>query len=326
MSSRTIAYHLRPNKAVDRALFLDLLTRVGRAFNISDYHYYGFGGPFMEDFRAIHTALRVENMHCIERSPTVQARQRFNSPIRGIEYILSTASDFLVGFEADDPSVVWLDFTSPGELKQQLDDTRVLVSKLAEGDVFRVTLNAQVSSLREPSRELNEKELVVIRKAQFEERAGEYLPKVVKDSCFRQDKYPALLLQSVVAAANKGVSSSPTLCVQPLSAYSYSDGTPMLTATGIVLRKDFRQKFIQETRLGHWPFASLDWKYPLEINLPVLSTRERLALETLMPQGTVADAKALLKDVVAVDGIEPAGIASFKQFYRIYPEFVRVGA
>lgn len=177
MTARNIAYHLRPNKAVDRSLFLDLLSRVGRKFNISDYHYYGFGGPFMEDFRAIHSALRIENMHCIEISDAVQARQKFNSPIQGIEYILASASAFLTSFEADDPSIIWLDFTDPGELRQQLEDTRVLVSKLAEGDVFKVTLNARAASLKEPFSGINEKDLIALRQLEFEDRARSTLPK-----------------------------------------------------------------------------------------------------------------------------------------------------
>jgi hypothetical protein len=49
----SIPYHLRQNKAIDRNLFTDLLSRIGRYKNISDYTYYGFGGPYMEDFKVL---------------------------------------------------------------------------------------------------------------------------------------------------------------------------------------------------------------------------------------------------------------------------------
>ena len=48
-------YHLRANKAADRLILMETITRVTRALSASmdDYTYYGFGGPFLEDFKLI---------------------------------------------------------------------------------------------------------------------------------------------------------------------------------------------------------------------------------------------------------------------------------
>lgn len=326
MSGGSIAYHLRPNKAVDRSLFLDLLNRIGRtSFNISGYRYFGFGGPFMEDFKSIHAATRISNMTCIERDSIVQARQKFNCPLSCVNFQLTDSSSFVSAFNADAPSVVWLDFTSPGELKQQLDDTFSLVNKLAHGDIFRVTLNASVSALREDAGNIKQDELITLRRRVFLDRSGVDCPPTIKDSDFRADQYPTLLLQALKLATVRATNHS-SLVAQPLSAYTYSDSTTMLTATGIVLDSTITdiEDFPKSSRLAHWPFASLDWKYPLEIDLPSLSSREKLALESLQPNGTVPQAVAALKGAVGSEGITPKGVISFGTFYRMYPEFVRV--
>lgn len=326
MSGGNIAYHLRPNKAVERALFIELLTRIGRtAFNISEYKYVGFGGPFMEDFKAIHAATRISDMVCIERDETVQARQKFNCPVSCVKFMLQDASTFIGEFESDVPTVAWLDFTSPGELKQQLDDTSNLVKKMAHGDIFKVSLNASVDALKEPVPGINQKELCKLRRATFEDRAGTDLPQGVKDDDFKADRYPTLLLKATNLAANRGVNHS-GLIVQPLTAFRYSDSTTMLTATAIILdpTKLDVANFPAESRLCYWPFASLDWKYPYEIDLPVLSSRERMALESLQPDGTVPQALEKFGSIIGPNGITHSAISSFWKYYRVYPEFVKV--
>lgn len=57
MSGASIPYHLRPNKAIDRYAFLELLSKVDRYIDcdISQYKYVGFGGHSLEDFKYIHS-------------------------------------------------------------------------------------------------------------------------------------------------------------------------------------------------------------------------------------------------------------------------------
>ena len=325
MSGGNIAYHLRPNKAAERALFLDLLSRIGRnSFNISEYQYVGFGGPFMEDFKALHVSTRISKMICVERDPVVQARQKFNSPLQCIDFVLADSSTFLDDFRPNSPTIAWLDFTSPGELKQQLDDTCMLVEKMAHGDIFKVTLNASVSALRGEDAGIKQHELALLRKTVFEDRVGPDRPQTVNEEDFKAAKYPTLLLQALHNAANRGARNS-ELVVQPLTAFSYSDGTSMLTATGVILDPNSTnlEKFPEDSRLKYWPFSMLDWKSPLTIDLPVLSIRERMELEKLQPDGGVAGAKTVLGDVINAQGISPQEVSSFSKFYRVYPEFVR---
>ena len=70
----SLPYRLRPNKAVDRELFLSLLMRLAPKFALERYHYVGLGGPFLEDFRMIHGRLGIAKMTCIETEEQVHKR------------------------------------------------------------------------------------------------------------------------------------------------------------------------------------------------------------------------------------------------------------
>lgn len=323
MGGEAVAYHLRPNKAIDRGLFIDLLSRVGRCYNISDYTYYGFGGPFMEDFRALHAALRIRSMCSIERDAVVQARQRFNCPLSDVKFELADSSEFLTTFSPSDPSIVWLDFTDPGELKQQLDDSRNLISKLSAGDIFKITLNARVASLLE-KQNLNEEQLKLLRKQVFEGRAAEYLPDGFSADDFRPDRYADLLLKSLLVAVHRGIFASTGLFVQPLTAFTYGDGEQMLTAVGIVLKESEKESFLQKSRLEHWEFSELGWERAQKISVPVLSTKERLVLESLLPKADHAEFENALGKAIGRNGIELSSIKSFARYYRIYPHYGRI--
>ena len=62
MSAGTLPYHLRQNKAVDRAVFIDMLMRIHTYISVRDHAYVSLGGPFLEDFRIIHAALGIRRM------------------------------------------------------------------------------------------------------------------------------------------------------------------------------------------------------------------------------------------------------------------------
>jgi len=65
MSGTSIPYHLRQNKAIDRYAFLELLSRIDRFCNITEYSYIGFGGHSLEDFKYVHSRFGINNMTSI---------------------------------------------------------------------------------------------------------------------------------------------------------------------------------------------------------------------------------------------------------------------
>jgi hypothetical protein len=318
----SIPYHLRQNKAIERNLFVDLLSRIGRYYNISDYAYIGFGGPFLEDFKHIHSSLRIRKMISLEVSANVFERQKFNRPVSCVELLHKSSGAFLTEHDFNEQTAIWFDYAIPSETGIQLAETQRLVAKLNHGDVFKITLNATPETLGKPK---DGSDLREYRLAQAQDRLGDYAPgsMAVDDISFKN--YPKTLLAALHRAAQLGVESSPRLRVQPLTAFVYSDGQQMITATGIVLFPSERERFMQKTRLAHWPFSNFEWKAPKSISVPAMSVKERLEVESLLPEHDTQQIFENLGYYIGADGEEATGLMrNFVDFYRLYPWYSRV--
>lgn len=325
MSGGNVAYNLRPSKAVERNLFVDLLARIGRHSNISAYAYYSLGGPFLEDFKLVHAALRISNLTCIEENLEVVKRQRFNAPVAGMNFFEGSVNSFLSGFFPEESSVVWFDYASPRQIDQQLTEFSTLLRKLSPGDVCKLTLNANAATLA-AKQEGDSPEAAWARQlAVFKARVPRYAPADIVDDDMRAARYPLILLKAIHRAIELARLPS-NLVVQPLSSAVYSDTHQMLTFTGIVLDSTEVETFMESTRLRSWPFGVLDWeKEPVRISVPDLSLRERLKLEALMPRTTSEQLKEELGYEIADDQeATKMLLESFVSCYRLLPQYSRV--
>ena len=110
-------YHLRPNKYVDRHLFLNALERLAPYLGIKDYRYVGFGSYLFDDFKLIHNKLNISTMISLECDLCEYKRAEYNVPFNCIRIINQTSTDFLSSNEWDDQNnIVWLDYTSPKKI------------------------------------------------------------------------------------------------------------------------------------------------------------------------------------------------------------------
>jgi hypothetical protein len=150
----SIAYRLRPNKAVDRELFLSLLGRLGAKLRLEKYTYIGLGGPFMEDFRLVHSRIGIDKMFCVESEKAVHLRQAFNRPVESVECIHDTIEHYLETTEFTTPVIAWLDYATPETVVHQLETFAQQLCELPIGSIVRITLNANPTSLGKPPSEL----------------------------------------------------------------------------------------------------------------------------------------------------------------------------
>lgn len=322
MSGSSIPYHLRHNKAIDRNLFVDLLSRVGRFRNISAYRYIGFGGPFLEDFKTLHAALRISKMISIEADENVSLRQKFNLPLSCMELRNDNSGEFIADFDFYEDCIVWLDFTDPSKIGEQLAELEVLINKLQSGSVFKITLNAAASSLGvAPSgRDLQE-----FRAEKAAGLLGAYGPAVISSADVTSKNYPSLLLGAVEAAAKRGVSGRRGYVTTPLSCFTYADGQAMLAVTGVVLRKAEEDNFFAQTRLHQWEFTATSWLDLKEINVPSMSVKERMLVESMLPNAEVEDIERELGYHIGESSSESSRmISNFSKYYRMYPWYSRV--
>jgi len=331
MSGSSIPYQLRQNKAIERNLFIDLLSRIGRVKNISDYEYIGFGGPFLEDFKALHAALRINKMQSIEGDINTYARQKFNLPFKFLTLHNKQSSAFFSDHQfSESGTIVWLDYTASKDLGQQLNEFRSVVEKVNYFDVVKITLNASPAEI--PGKKGDHETIQEARLRTLKENVGSYLPAEVNAENMVFDEYPKLLQQCVQNAV-AGLSSGETKrYFQILSSFVYADGQQMITVTGIVLdasKDDDKQAFLDLSRLAHWwPFANLHWQPPIPISVPALSAKERMKLDENLPvQGDDSEVVNTLQNALGyVPGTvsDVQKLANYARYYRAYPHFSRV--
>jgi hypothetical protein len=328
MSAGSLPYHLRPNKAVERLLFVDLLTQLDRALSLEDhYHYFGFGGPQMEDFRVLHERFQKLRMYCIEEDEAVLARQKFNQPHTSITFLPCTSAKFLANYEPGRKRViVWLDYAKANKRVAQVAEFQELLRKAPPLSVIKLTLNANAESLGgapdDENRRTKQRDKLV---AQF----NRFLAKDEPEEIVAQQNFPSTLVRILDEAAREALSKKPGLLLQPLASFTYSDSShAMLTFVGLLGTKDDVDDVMEKSRLRSWYFSRFDWSGPRDINVPELTAKERIHINQMLPQCQDKTARIASKLKFPLDpdpDLAKRKLSQYVDFYRHYPHFGRVG-
>jgi hypothetical protein len=326
----SLPYQLRPNKAVDRELFLSLLGRLAGLLRLEDYTYIGLGGPFLEDFRLIHSRLGIGRLISVEAEKEVHKRQLFNRPVPSVECRHSTLEDFIDAENFETPVILWFDYTSPKEVTKQIARFAESVVSVPECSILRITINADPASLGQPDKDEvrpapnGEKSdsdkrstLFEWRLDRFRNRLGAQCPVDVGVDEMSRTQFGRPLLRALQLAVSAELQNCPSRTVFWLLATHYSDGQIMATATLVVLGNNPEFTNYVSDLVKSWKFYSTPVD-PLVLDMPVLSARERLTLEA--HQGRNADMNYALPE--SKFGEDP--VDSFKRFYRVFPHFTKV--
>ncbi|WP_051644047.1 O-methyltransferase [Kosakonia radicincitans] len=323
----SIPYHLRQNKAIERSLFIESLRRLNNYTNISEYVYIGFGGPFLEDFKQVHNLLKINKMISLESDENVFRRQHFNRPLSCIDLGATPelSGDFINRYDFDEKTIIWLDYAIPSELNTQLNEVVNLVTKLKPKDIFKITLNANPETLgRDPAvRDPRAYRFDKIKEILTED----FLPINVTEEDVGFKKYPSLLLNALKRAIDKGLQGRNDLRIHPLTSFVYKDGQQMITLTAITLENSDEEeaRFIDYSRIRNWPFYSGEWRTPKNINVPVMSLKERIHIESLLPEASVSIIHENLGYYIGSDlpGAN-ADLTNFIEYYKIVPWYSKV--
>lgn len=334
MSGGSVPYHLRQNKSVERGVFIDLLQMCGRSTPISirDYRYIGFAGPFSEDFKLAHSHLGLSRFVSIEMDQSVLKRQKWNTPIKGIDYRHLASRDYVDTHDSAEPSIVWLDYAIPKDIRHQLAELQSLVSKASDHDIVKVTFNATPSALgHDPN---NNATTTKIRVDCARDRLGAFLPvgfDVDPDDVTKLG-FPRLILKAAENAIKLGMQGKPKSSFQLLTTFVYSDSEHrMLTLTGIILPVSGAKDFLKNTGIKRWGLATTRWgdprTTPLEIAIPEMSLRERLFVDQQLPRR--GSSAAIMRRMgfrlgTRVDEETIKALGSYGQFYRYFPYFSKM--
>lgn len=310
----SLPYRLRPNKAVDRELFLSLLMRLAPMLALEKYHYASLGGPFLEDFRMIHGRLGISKMTCIETEEQVHKRQIFNRPVASIECVHKSLEDYLDETDFDAPTIIWFDYTEPRGITTQIERFARTIGTVPIGSVLRVTLNANPGALGKPAVSLAEAELLEWRLNEFQKRLGALFPSGLAADGMTQRKFGLSVLHALKLAVEKEALSFRDRRIVWALATHYADGQAMVTAALVICKND--DKAVEDLVKGWEFYATVE--APHRLDLPALSTLERLTMESNVDAKTKMDFELPKSDM----GEDPFEV--FKKFYRIYPHFSRV--
>jgi len=145
-NSRQINYTLRIAKAVERKMFCSTFQKLSVFHPLEDYKYIGFGALYFADFYMIHRQLGIKKMLSIEKSyeKRTQTRYKFNKPFKCIDIEFKTSSVILPQLKWEEPSIIWLDYTSVLNSDVLSDIDTVLRNAIA-GSFFVISVNADAA-------------------------------------------------------------------------------------------------------------------------------------------------------------------------------------
>ena len=329
MSGADIPYQLRPNKFIDRQIFVEMLSRLIMPRGPEKYVYISMGGRHLVDHYAIYNRLGIQAQFSFDLDRNEVARQKFNRPTGATiceemnSAALPTALDaILQKFPTKQNLIVWLDYTNTDRLSQLQEAVQTLV-RLKHGDVFRITLNAHSQTLGtgDQWKGTGAQNPAEYRANRLREQVADLLPTNIVS--IQEDELPSVLVKCVELAAQKAEALKVGLNVQPSLITTYRDGQRMLTVTCAISEDDATGQF-PSSSFSRWKFACDGWDDLQVISVPILSPKEQYRLDALLhrgPKKTLAGLKFLPADDETASLV---AIRSYKSFQRYYPSFRHV--
>jgi hypothetical protein len=286
----------------------------------------------LEDHKMIHRIIGLTRLIAFDFDDEVVARQKFNRPIDACKCIKKKSGDLIAelesiltgfGFDDADGLVIWLDYTDPGKLGEQIREFETLLSGLRAGDVVRITLNAHLSALGDSrgadGKPILASDLRVKRFQKLRDRIGEYLPSWATEELVTESELPRLLSGSLAAAALKALPVGGANSFLPLSLVRYADGQQMLSVTGAIVARGDEGALMDRLHIKTWPFASSNWDTIHRLMVPVLTVRERLFLEREIISKAPSQLVQELGFETASDMKLEDFLGNYKDYYRFYP-------
>ena len=328
MSGSSIPYHLRPNKFIDREIFVDLINHLVPQRGTSKYVYISMGGQHLVDHSVVYRRAGIPNLFSFDFENKIVLRQNFNRPLDTVHceemrsgQLAGKLDDVMAKFPGSENAIIWLDYTSPWERLEQLQETVAVARRLQPGDILRVTFNTSLITLDERGDSGAWKAAGAsgpgpYRCERLRTQIGDFLPTGL--TAISDNGFPEAIVAAVSMALSKAsLESGEELTFKPVLLTTYKDGQRMATVTVIV--DDQEHPFGGDIQT--WPFLPKDWANIMEISAPDLSTREKYKIDQEISKPS--------QDIHNIFGFPLSGdepksvkaIESYKKLRRYYPSF-----
>jgi len=342
MSGGNISYNLRPNKFVERQLFIDLLGKICLKKSQDNYVYISLGGPQLEDHKTIHQVLGFSNLVSIEADPVVYQRQLFNVRPYYVKCRKETTGDFIANFDRfvqdyeEKEFIIWLDYAAASKRFDQLVEYQTLLSKLEVGDILKITMNSnpyslgekEIDELGEPCETDDAYRTRLFQK--LKEQLKNYFPNKNENAFTDKDinarRFPSILCNAIHKASKEAMQNRRGVQAFPLAIFCYQDGNHlMLTVTVMLLKNSEELSFKSDLNKQGWKYIPENWESFTRINVPHLTAKERLYIESVLFSKEHKEVHAELPFKFAKGDDESLKI--FEQYadhYRRYPSYFQV--
>jgi len=300
-SFKRIDYRLRVAKQIERKMISEMLIRMSRVHDLSEYQYIGFGSIAFQDFSIIHRVLGISDMLSIEKSRNAE-RFDFNKPYKCIKMEYGDASVVVDRYDWGKKSIVWLDYD------EQIDDEKLLtvakcVQEMEAGSLVLVTVN--VDSGGDVEDRLKQIERTI---------SEEHLPSDFNRRMLASKEYPGLIRSIMYGQVEDAFDARASVDGDELEQFInfvYKDGARMMTL-GWAINGKGQDSFIRKSGIDQLEYYRND-AIPFEIRAPILTPREVAYMNKQLP--------AHEGEKPNCPGLSENEIADYSSVYRYYPVF-----
>lgn len=288
-------YAFRPAKRIQRLMLCDMLRCLRVVRPMEDYLYVGMGHWQFVDFELMRREVGVIDMLSIERNTNDRPRFEDNLPYAEVRLEFGEAHDRLLELGSDVPTITWLDYTVSLRF-DVLRDLRLLAERLPAGSVVAATVNCH------PGRE--DQRLTTLRSLVGED----VVPGDVVEDDLNREGLPKVQRRIIMEQVADAAAARPEpLKLRQSMLVGYTDTTPMLFWAAILDDGSSGIEAAYESMRRLEQFR--DGDDPLEVTVPVLSTREVTRLNELMSRGEDPRLK----------GVSPDDCKAYADLRRWYP-------
>ncbi len=276
-----------------------------------EYRYIGFGSLWFVDFILAHKTLSIDDMISIESNPDIAGRADFNKPYRCISVREGECNGVLHElYEIDHEekrNLAWLDYD--GSLSESiLDDLEILCRMSMSGSVLIVTLNANKNNL--PKIDDDGQQIHGLQ-GRLLAAVGKFKNLVPTGTNFKIEPYRKFLASLLLDHMESLIRFTGQKCL-PLFNISYADGAPMVTV-GVIIADEKLFEAVQSKLNQPSPLGPMDRNTQVSIGVPMLTWKEKMELDKMMPSSHEIPA-ADLRFPIDEDKIE-----DYRRFYKHFP-------
>ncbi len=269
---------------------------------IEKFRYTGMGSIHFVDHILFHKFLGIDKLVSVERDKDIESRLQFNRPFDNIELKIMSIGEYIPQLDKCEQHIVWLDYDYhlSGAM---VNDVVSCANYLPIGSFMLVTVDSTPHKASNSAKD---------NYNYYWEEARDLWKPDWKHADFANGKLHLRVIDLVARAFKEAVAGQPKVRALPCFSFVYSDGHQMVTL-GIQLGGDQEDEKLDHI-CAEVEYLTRDFgNTPFKIDVPVLTRKERLHLESVMPSKDYSKIRS--------SGLDQDVFDKFGRIYRFFPSY-----